>query len=87
MYIVFRKISKKGDRNSLFTSYATDVRNGKATTPEDFARAYTAVWAAGKKGVAVSEIDARISSVLSESALATAYKAGERAAKAQSTEN
>ena len=69
----------------LYTSYATDVRNGKATPPEDFARAYTAVWAAGKKGVAVSEIDARISSVLSESALATAYKAGERAAKAPSS--
>jgi len=71
---------------SLMVSYATDVKNtegGKVANPEDYAVAYNKVYAAGKKGTDISEIAADAGKILSQSAIAQAYRAGQNAGAAQ----
>ena len=47
-----------------------------------YAEAYNKAYVAGKKGTEISEISGKVSSVLSDSAIAQAYRAGEMAASA-----
>jgi hypothetical protein len=72
---------------SLAVSYATAVRNatdGKVTTPEQFAAVYGTVYQAGKRGADISAMPQEIASMLPESAIQQAYKAGQLEAKKNS---
>ena len=70
---------------SLMVSYATDTKNAGESAvipPEVYAEAYNRAYVAGKKGTEISEISGKVSSVLSDSAIAQAYRAGEMMAAA-----
>ncbi len=68
---------------SLMVSYANDVKNAGESAviaPEVYAEAYNKAYVAGKKGTEISKISGNITSVLSDSAIAQAYRAGEMVA-------
>lgn len=70
---------------SLMVSYANDVKNAGergVVAPEVYAEAYNMAYVAGKKGTEISEISGKVFSVLSDSAIAQAYRAGEMVASA-----
>lgn len=70
----------------LYTSYASDVRNGREVTPEAYAAAYANAMNDGKKGVDIADVKARYADVLSESSVTMAYRSGENAAKIKAGE-
>ena len=74
---------------SLMVNYAADTRNaegGKVIAPEEYAALYNAVYIAGKKGNDISKISGEISSVMSESSIVQAYRAGQNAGAAVKSE-
>lgn len=75
---------------SLMVSYANDVKNAGergVVAPEVYAEAYNKAYVAGKKGTEISEISGKVSSVLSDSAIAQAYRAGEMVVQSTKSTN
>lgn len=86
-FAAFFNMDEAAER-SLMVNYAADVKNaqdGKTINPEDYAATYGAVYAAGKKGTDISEVSGDAAKVLSKTAIAQAYRAGQMEAKNNAT--
>lgn len=85
-FAAFFNMDEAAER-SLMVNYAADVKNaqdGKTINPEDYAATYGAVYAAGKKGTDISEVSGDAAKVLSKTAIAQAYRAGQMEAQKNS---
>ena len=86
-FAAFFNMDEAAER-SLMVNYAADVKNaqdGKTINPEDYAATYGVVYAAGKKGTDISKISGDAAKVLSKTAIAQAYRAGQMEAKNNAT--
>lgn len=86
-FAAFFNMDEAAER-SLMVNYAADVKNaqdGKTINPEDYAATYGAVYAAGKKGTDIAEVSGDAAKVLSKTAIAQAYRAGQMEAKNNAT--
>ena len=69
---------------SLMVNYAADIKNAqnsKPVNPEEYAAVYGVVYGAGKRGTDISADMGEFTKVLSQTAVAQAYRAGQNAAK------